>query len=90
MLNPEYSAQFKRDYKKAKSRGKSISALTTVMDILLNEMPIPANYRDHQLIGKWKGFRELHIEPDWLLVYRIADGTVYFTRTGTHMDILGK
>lgn len=87
MLNPEYSNQFKRDYKKAKARGKNISSLTTVMDILLNEEPMPAIYRDHQLVGEWKGFRELHIAPDWLLVYRIADGTVYFTRTGTHADI---
>lgn len=87
MLNPEYSNQFKRDYKKAKARGKNISSLTTVMDILLNEEPMPATYRDHQLVGEWKGFRELHIAPDWLLVYRIADGTVYFTRTGTHADI---
>ena len=87
MLNPEYSNQFKRDYKKAKARGKNISSLTTVMDILLNEEPMPPTYRDHQLVGEWKGFRELHIAPDWLLVYRIADGTVYFTRTGTHADI---
>lgn len=87
MLNPEYSNQFKRDYKKAKARGKNISSLTTVMDILLNEEPMPATYRDHQLVGEWKGFRELHIAPDWLLVYRIADGIVYFTRTGTHADI---
>lgn len=90
MLNPEYSTQYKRDYKKAKSQGKDISALITVLDILINELPIPAKYRDHPLVGKYKGFNELHIEPDWLLIYRIANDTIYFTRTGSHSELLGK
>lgn len=90
MFNPEYSTQFKRDYKKAKARGKNIPLIKEVMDMILNGISLPASYKDHQLKGEWKEFRELHLESDWLLVYRIADCTVYFTRTGTHSDIFGE
>ncbi len=90
MRNPEYSSQFKRDYKKMKSRGKDIAVLKTVMDLLLIGTTLPDMYKDHQLKGDWKLFRELHLEPDWLLIYRIFENTVYFTRTGTHADLFGK
>lgn len=90
MRTPEYSSQFKRDYKKAKSRGKDMSVMKAVMDMLLMEEPLPKEYKDHQLKGEWKSFRELHLESDWLLVYRVAENTVYFTRTGTHSDIFGE
>lgn len=88
MLNPIFQTQFKRDYKKLKSQGKNVEALTTVMDMLINEAKLPDIYQDHQLKGEWKDFRELHIGYDWLLIYRIANGAVYFTRTGTHAEIL--
>ena len=88
MRTPEYSSQFKRDYKKVKSHGKDMSVMKAVMDLLLMEKSLPKKYKDHQLKGEWKLFRELHLESDWLLVYRIAENTVYFTRTGTHSDIL--
>lgn len=90
MRNPEFSTQFKRDYKKMKSRGKDMTRMKTAMDMLLAEKVLPKAYKDHQLKGEWKPFRELHIEPDWLLVYHIAENTVYFTRTGTHSDIFNE
>ena len=90
MRTPEYSSQFKRDYKKMKSRGKSMAIMKTAMELLLMGKPLPEAYKDHQLKGEWKPFRELHLESDWLLVYRIAENTVYFTRTGTHSDIFNE
>jgi mRNA interferase YafQ len=59
----------------------------TVALLLLHEQPLPSQYRDHALKGSWKDHRELHIEPDWLLVYKIYEGDCIFTRIGTHADI---
>ncbi len=82
-----YTAQFKRDYKKAASRGKDMSAIEQAMYLLKMESQLPNSFKDHQLKGEWKSYRELHIEPDWLLVYRLVDDKVVFYRTGTHSDI---
>lgn len=90
MRTPEYSSQFKRDYKKMKFRGKSMAIMKSAMELLLMGKTLPEVYKDHQLKGGWKAFRELHLESDWLLVYRIAENTVYFTRTGTHSDIFNE
>lgn len=85
-----YTAQFKRDYKKAASRGKDIPALEQAMHLLTMEVQLPDGYKDHPLKGTWKNYRELHIDPDWLLVYRIVDDKVVFYRTGTHSDIFNE
>ena len=90
MLTPVYSSQFKRDIRKVQHRGYNIDALKTVIRLLLQEEILPAIYKDHPLRNNWKSFRELHIEPDWLLVYKIVDATCIFTRTGTHADLFGK
>lgn len=87
MFNQEFSSQFKRDFKKGKARGKNMDLVTQAMRLLVKGTVLPAIYKDHQLKGNWKDFRELHDESDWLLVYRIANDTVYFTRTGSHSDI---
>lgn len=89
MLNVRYSAQFKKDVKLAKKRGKNLSKLKNVIERLVNEETLPAEYRDHSLIGNWKSFRECHIEPDWLLIYRINSDEVELIaqRTGTHADL---
>ena len=68
-----YSAQYRRDYKKARKQGKDISELRKVIGQLANDEPLPEKYRDHALHGNWKGYRECHITPDWLLVYRKTD-----------------
>ena len=49
--------------------------------------PLPRQYKDHPLTGDWKGFRECHIEPDWLLIYKIDSDDLYLVRTGTHADL---
>lgn len=87
MLNPSYSGQFQRDVKLATKRGKDMAKLRHVLRLLIEELPLPARLRDHPLKGDWKGYRDLHIEPDWLLIYRTGQGDVHFERTGTHADL---
>lgn len=81
----------KRDVKLMKKRGKDLGKLQTVLDILMSGKDLPANYKDHQLKGEMKDFRECHIEPDWLLVYRKEEQELilYATATGSHADLLG-
>jgi len=87
MLNIEYSGQFKRDLKKAKKRKKDLDKIKESIKLLVNEDTLPDRYLDHPLSGNWKGCRNLHIEPDWLLIYRIEDDLIRFERTGTHSDL---
>jgi len=70
-----------------KKRGKSLSPLRYVVDQLVAESAIPAKYRDHKLEGIYKGHRECHIQPDWLLIYKISEDVLILTRTGTHSDL---
>ena len=88
MLAPFYTAHFKRDMKKITQRGYDLEKLKKVINALLQDKrPLPEEYRDHALKGRWKKHRELHIEPDWLLVYSIDGNECFFARTGTHADI---
>ena len=87
MLVPRISAQFKRDVRKAEKRGKDMTKLRAILSLLIEEMPLPEQCRDHPLKGEWTGYRDAHIEPDWLLVYRISGDEVELVRTGTHADI---
>jgi mRNA interferase YafQ len=64
-----------------------MAKLRAVLTLLAQEQPLPAEYRDHALRGDWIGFRDLHIEPDWLLLYRIEGDEVQLARTGTHADL---
>jgi mRNA interferase YafQ len=79
--------QFKRDVKLAEKRGKDMSKLRTLVLLLAEGAPLPPRYRDHGLSGDWKHFRDCHIEPDWLLIYKIDGNDLYLTRTGTHADL---
>lgn len=90
MLDVISSNQFKRDLKLAKKRGLDISLLKEVVDILAREEKLDEKYKDHSLKGEYKDFRECHIEPDWLLVYRIEIDVLelFLFRTGTHSDLL--
>ncbi|WP_459253784.1 type II toxin-antitoxin system YafQ family toxin [Paracoccus jiaweipingae] len=81
------STRFRNDVKRAEKRGKDMTKLRTVLTLLANEISLPPEYRDHSLRGDWIGFRDLHIEPDWLLLYRIADDEVQLARTGSHSDL---
>ena len=87
MLNPSYSNQFERDLKKMLKQGKNGDKIKTVMDNLINEELLEQKHKDHKLIGNYKGRRECHVEPDWLLVYKKMPGEIIFERTGTHSDL---
>jgi mRNA interferase YafQ len=87
MRKPDFTGQFKRDFKKSESRGLNMAKLEAIMALLLADGPLPARCKDHPLRGNWKGFRELHIEPDWLLIYKVIGDIVEFSRTGTHSEL---
>ena len=84
-----FTSSFKRDYKLAQKRGYEIELLKEIITKLANGEPLPERNRDHALTGNYKGCRECHIKPDWLLIYQIEDEELilYLTRTGTHADL---
>ena len=89
MLDIVYTTKMKRDVKRMQKRGKDMSKLTAVLDILTSESPMPEKYSDHPLKGEMQGYRECHIEPDWLLIYQIVQDTLILLAagTGTHSDL---
>lgn len=91
MLKPEFSGQFKKDYKLALKRGCDPKKLERVITLLCQEEQLPASYRDHALVNSrnYKNVRECHIQPDWLLVYRIVQDrlVLQLLRTETHSDL---
>ena len=89
MLKIKFGATFKRDYKRLKRRRYDMNALENTISMIAQGQELPESYRDHELVGNFKGCRECHIAPDWLLVYEIRQSELllYLTRTGTHSDI---
>lgn len=87
----ERTSQFKKDYKLAVKRGCNTEELKKVVTLLANGEPLPEKYRDHDLTNSrnYKNMRECHIEPDWLLVYKITESVLILSlnRTGTHSDL---
>ena len=79
----------KRDAKRMRKRGKDMSKLTTALNLLASQKPMPKRYMDHQLTGNLKAFRECHIESDWLLVYQVFEDILILSATGTgaHSDL---
>lgn len=87
MLTPVRSTQFKRDVRRAGKRGKDLTKLRVLLASLIQQEPLSDRYLDHPLRGTWKGFREAHIEPDWLLIYRVGGDELHLVRTGSHADL---
>lgn len=87
-----WTTQFKKDYKLAMKRHLDIDLLDDIIRALSRGETLPEKNKDHELSGDWTGHRECHIQPDWLLVYRINDDVLVLTlaRTGTHSDLFGK
>ena len=79
--------QFKKDVKQLKNRGKEMGKLKDIINMLANVKKLPNKNKDHQLKGTLKDCRECHIEPDWLLIYRIDGSELCLVRTGTHSDL---
>ena len=85
-----HSAQFRKDVRLAHKQGKDIGLLNKVIIKLANDEPLPEKYRDHALSGNWKGHRECHVTPDWLLVYKKtsdADLFLFLIRVASHNDL---
>jgi len=88
----KHSGKFKKNYKLAQKRGLNINLLKDIILKLGNGIPLDEKYKDHPLKGNWDGFRECHVQPDWLLIYLIEDDilTLTLVDTGTHADLLRK
>lgn len=84
------STAFRRDVKRAQKRGKPMGKLKAVIALLVEDAPLPERLKDHPLRGDWSGWRDLHIEPDWLLLYRLTETELQLARTGTHSDLFGE
>lgn len=93
MLELELSTQFKRDLKKITKQGKSRKHLDSIVEQLQNEEPLDLKHKDHSLSGNWVGYRECHLTPDWLLIYKIIQDDriqlLRLSRTGSHSDLFG-
>ena len=87
MLNASYTTSFKRDLKRIKRRGKDTDKIKAIMSMLIDEEKLEDKYRDHALVGNYLGRRECHIEPDWLLIYKLDNDEIIFERTGSHADL---
>jgi mRNA interferase YafQ len=87
MLKPSFTKQFERDLKKSLKRGKNIDRIKSIITKLLNEEKLEASHRDHKLFGSYSNRRECHIEPDWLLIFKVIDDRIIFERTGSHSDL---
>ena len=89
MLTIKYHTMFKKDFKRIKKRGYDISRLEKIVELLANEVPLPEQFKDHNLSGNYNGFRECHIAPDWLLVYQVNNNelVLVLSRTSSHSDL---
>ena len=81
------TAQFKKDLKKQIKKGKNPDKVMEFVRILLDGECLPKSYKDHPLKGRWINRRDCHLEPDWILIYRITDEELRLERTGSHSDL---
>ena len=89
MLEVVLSNRFKKDLKTAARRGYDFDLLVEIVDKLARRELLPEKNKDHALSGDYLGYRECHLAPDWLLVYRVLEDSLvlYLMRTGTHSDL---
>ena len=89
MLKVVTTKQFEKDFALAKKRGKKMEKLKEVLNFLVAKEGLPPKYKDHSLVGNYINHRECHIEPDWLLLYKVdsEEEKLYLTRTGSHSDL---
>ena len=90
-LSIRWTNQFRKDYKKVQKSGLDINKLKDVIKQLSEQTPLPEHYKVHQLLGNYNGYRECHIQPDWLLIYYVDNENLILvlSRTGTHSDLFG-
>lgn len=89
MYKIKFTTAYKKGYKRMKKRGANLSLLYEVIEVLQRGGTLAEKYKDHALIGNYAGYRECHIQPDWLLIYLIEDDvlTLTLTNTGSHADL---
>jgi len=81
------TSQFKKDFKRIERRGKDLSRIKEVVSAIVNGEGLEERHRDHSLSGNWSGSRDCHIEPDWILIYRVDEDYLFLERTGSHSDL---
>ena len=83
------SSKFRRDVRRCQRQHKNMEKFKTIHELLIAGKPLPSKYKDHLLIGTWVNHRECHLEPDWLLIYRINEGEqlIEYVRMGNHAEL---
>jgi mRNA interferase YafQ len=87
MLSPSYTNQFQKDLKLMLRRGKAVEKFKEAANHLIAQRVLDARFRNHKLSGNYKDRWECHLEPDWLLIYKLSGNEIVFERTGTHSDL---
>ena len=87
MLRSAYTIQFEKDLKKLLKAGKDKEKLKAIIVKLINQEKLEPKYKDHKLAGNFKTRRECHVEPDWLLIYKLTSDEIIFERTGSHSEL---
>jgi mRNA interferase YafQ len=88
-LDLRTTTAFERDLRRIDKQGKDLDKLETVVNILQAREQLPARCRPHPLRGIWAGHWDCHVEPDWLLLYKVTDDVLILVRTGSHADLFG-
>lgn len=83
----KYTTQFRKDYKRMQRQNKDLQKLRVVIDTLATNQALGIQYRDHPLSGHWKGYRDCHVEPDWILIYQVSEDILTLARTGSHSEL---
>ncbi len=90
IAEPTLYDSIQKSYKRIKKQNKDLDKLRAVIEKLVARQLLESKYKDHQLSGNWKGHRDCHIEPDWILIYRITVDDLYLERTGSHSELFKK
>ena len=87
MRKVKFTTSFKKDLKRQRKRGKQRQKIEKAIEMIRLDGDVTEEYLPHSLSGNWQGYRECHIEPDWLMIYTVEDELATFYRTGTHSDL---
>lgn len=86
----KYTNQFKKDYKRIQRQKKDLQKLRRVINTLVARQTLETRYRDHPLSGNWKGYRDCHLEPNWVLIYKVNEDILTLARMGSHSELFKK
>ena len=86
----KYTTQFKKDYKRMQRQKKDLQKLRLVIQTLANAQTLDIHYHDHPLSGNWRGYRDCHLEPDWVLIYKVEEDVLTLARMGSHSELFKK